>query len=386
MADIFVSWTSKDAGVVTPLVAELRSLGFDLFEYGTDMPLGGQIADTVQNEIKSARVGLVCFDDETYNKEWIISEVSWCVAAIRDPALPMKKLIPVWVGPHPQNLLPALVDSNYPVFDLGDGSHRKVLELANRIPSEPPQVVLGAIYAMSAAQFQQVRADNPKVMGIAFYDFIDQVCSSLGMPNRPELLDLLEKRYAGKPENVAPFEGAPPVIDLVYENLQKVNEARRAASSKKLFVRWVREELNGDLGVDERDRVAAKWATGDSLLIIDSLSMWHPAVRTEFADNVPEISNSAIVWIPPFTQKLSALFPTLQNSWSIINRIRNEFMKWKDDPNRNVTCDAITDFALDRWFHRVLGQVDGRTAPLVENLQQLLQSQPGTGLTTRRMF
>ena len=198
MADIFISWTKKDAAVVTTLVDELEKLGFDLYEYERDSPLGGDIPDSTKSEIDKAHLALICFDDATFDAQWIITEVAWCDSAVKDDKLPMSGIIPVWVGPHPKNQLPELLKGRYPAFDLEQMTHNKVYDLASRIvrnlPNEERYVVYGAVYAMTAAQFQAVRVENPKVGQLAFGDYIDSVCAYLGMPGRPELslLDLLQ--------------------------------------------------------------------------------------------------------------------------------------------------------------------------------------------------
>jgi hypothetical protein len=386
VADIFVSFTKQNEAVVTDLVNALRTYGYDLFFYPADTVFGGELTETLPKEIKAAHLALICFDDETYQKEWITTEVAWCIDAINSPELPMKQLIPVWVGPHPGNKLPALITGRYPAFDLGDGSNNRILDLVNRmaasLPAETRRLVLGAIYAMTAQQFTDVRNTNPTVAGLAFYDFIDEVCASLGMPSRPELLDLLEKRYGQTPEDIRPFDGEPSVVEMIYDNVRTVNSGRGGeGDSKKLAIRWVREELGGLKGIKEHDEVYAKWETSDSLLIVDSLSMWSEPVRMDFLNAAPVITNSAIIWIPPFTQKTGTLFPKLSGSWSIVNSVRNElFVKSKGDPYRKVSFDANNAFALSRWLHRVLDEVEGKTRAFAETLQGFVDHSPGTAV------
>lgn len=380
MSEIFLSWTSANRDAVKPLATELKNLGFDLFEYEEDMLLGGNIPDTIRAEINQAKLAVLCFDDSTYDRQWILSELAWSVAAIAEGT--MQGLIPVWVGPHLNNRLPALV-GQHPAFDMEVRTHDKVLDLASRIvrflPNDTRHVVYGAIYSMTADQFAAVRANDPIPVagGLRFSDYIDRVCRQLGMPGPPALLDILAKRYGPTSEDVKPFDAGPSMMTLIYENLGKVNTARaRQPGAKQLFIRWVREELNGLAGVGERDRVSARWRSGDSLLILDSLSLWSADVRNEFVNAMPEITNSSIVWIPPFTQQTGALYPTLDQSWSILNRLRDEFLKWAADPNRNVTCEATTSFALGRWLHRTLASVQGERNPLSDNLSQLPPAPP----------
>jgi hypothetical protein len=388
MSEIFLSWTSANREAVKPLAAELKNLGFDLYEYEEDMQLGGDISVGVRAEIKKARLALLCFDDSTYDRQWILNELAWSVAAIQDGT--MQGIIPVWVGPHPANKLPELIDKKYPAFDLETRTHDKVLDLASRIvrflPNDTRHVVYGAVYSMNAEQFAKVHATDPVVGGLKFSEYLDKVCRQLGMAKKepPTLLDLLAKRYGATADDVKPFENGPSIMTLIYENLGQVNAKRsERPGAKQLFIRWVREELNGKSGVEERDRVSARWSTGDSLLVLDSLSLWCNDVRNEFLNAAPEISTSSIVWIPPFTQQTGALYQTLDQSWSIISRLRDEFQKWSKDPNRNVTCEASTAFALGRWLHRTLASVQGQVNPLADNLSQL---EPGPPISTSHFF
>lgn len=379
MSEIFLSWTSANRDAVKPLVTELKNLGFDVFDYEADMLLGGTIPDTVRDEIKKAYVAVVCFDDSTYDREWILTELAWSVAAVQDGT--MKGIIPVWIGPHPQSLLPALIANQYPAFDMEERTRDRVLDLSSRLvaylPNERRHVVYAAIYSMTSSQFAEVRATDPVVGGLRFSDYIDRVCRHLGMPRSPELLDILAKRYGDTADDVSPFESGANVMTLVYENLGKVNKERASSPrATQLFIRWVREELNGNAGPAERDKVNARWESGDSLLILDSLSLWSEEVRTEFLDASPGIATTSIVWIPPFTQQTGGLYETLNQSWSIIQRLRNEFNRWETDPNRNVTCEITTPFALGRWLHRTLKSVQGQSNPLAENLSQLPAAPP----------
>jgi hypothetical protein len=379
MSEIFLSWTSANRDTVKPLVTELKNLGFDVFDYEVDMLLGGTIPNTVRDEIRKACVAVVCFDDSTYDREWILTELAWSVAAIQDGT--MKGIIPVWVGPHPQNLLPSLIANQYPAFDLETTTRDRVLDLSSRLvkylPNEQRHVVYAAIYSMTSEQFAKVRAADPVVGGLRLSNYIDKVCRQLGMPQPPELLDILARRYGATPDDVSPFENGPSVMSLVYESLGKVNKERvKSPNATQLFIRWVREELNGQAGIEERDRVNARWESGDSLLILDSLSFWSEEVRTEFLNASPGIATTSIVWIPPFTQQTGGLYETLNQSWSIVQRLRNEFLRWESDPNRNVTCEITTAFALGRWLHRTLKSVQGRSNPLAENLRQLPDGPP----------
>jgi hypothetical protein len=379
MSEIFLSWTSANRETVKPLATELKNRGFDIFEYEEDMQLGKTIRDSVREEIRKARLSVICFDDTTYNREWILNEVAWSVAAIQDGT--MQGLIPVWVGPHPKNLLPELINKQYPAFDLEERTHEKVLELTSRIvrylPNEERHVIFGAIYSMTADQFKEVLKNDPVVKGLRFSDYIDRVCHQLGMPSRPKLLEVLAERYGSSPEDVRPFENSPSMMSLVYENLGRVNKDRRSRpGSKQLFIRWVRNELNGKAGSEERNQVNARWESGDSLLILDSLSLWCEEVRDEILDAAPSIGTTSIVWIPPFTQQTGALYDTLNQSWSIIQRLSNEINKWEKDPNRNVTCEVTTPFALGRWLHRTLQSVQGKSNPLLDNLSQLPPAPP----------
>ena len=64
------------------------------------------------DEIDVARLALICFSDATAHRDWIEREATWAYQALRDPGKPMKRVVPVWIGAHPDDLRPKLIEEN----------------------------------------------------------------------------------------------------------------------------------------------------------------------------------------------------------------------------------------------------------------------------------
>ena len=130
---VFVSWGSPDAAQVRPIVERLKRLGIVVWEYSEDMPAGARIQEQVMDVINDVRVALVCFSDATANRPWIETEVAWAIQAQRNGNQPLQHVIPVWVGPHPNNLMPTLIGQmQYVVIDVSDGSDAAYSRLDHR--------------------------------------------------------------------------------------------------------------------------------------------------------------------------------------------------------------------------------------------------------------
>src|SRR5947208_10337184 len=186
------------------------------------MPVGALIHETVNAAINAARLVVVCFSDETANREWITREVDWAFKAIADGDRQTQKILPVWIGPHPENRIPALIAANS-VFDLAGSSDALFAKLAlqtlENLGDEAPHSVPAALFSMTKSQCAELFGDwlapgQPK--GPA-YQGLQSLCRKLGMASPPELFELLSQRYGDRPEDLTPFQSGEPLLHSVYE-------------------------------------------------------------------------------------------------------------------------------------------------------------------------
>ncbi|HEX4496642.1 MAG TPA: toll/interleukin-1 receptor domain-containing protein [Thermoanaerobaculia bacterium] len=374
MAGIFLSYGSPDQAAVETLRDRLKALGVTVWEYRDDMPVGAPIHETVNAAINAATVAVVCFSDQTACRDWITREVDWCFKAIADGDREMQRIEPVWVGPHPENKVPALIEEKHlSVFDLTGGGDARVTKLALQILDDlgdAPRIVQAALFAMTRSQCAELFDgwQAPGHLGDPAYHGLHSLCRMLGMVSPPELFQLLSQRYGDRPEDLAPFQSGKPLIDGVYEVLERINAERIRRRQKPIVVRWVHDELFGE----GAKRTAARdlWRSGDTLLIVDSISSFHPAVNDQvqrLPDSVdPE--RAAVLWIPPYTQILADFDEPLGNTVHAVDPLGDLFRHIDEEPRRAITFDTGTPMAFRLWLLRVLGGIPEAVTPLQGNV------------------
>lgn len=92
-------------------------------------------------------------------------------------------LLPVWVGPHPNNKIPTVLQQNdVTVSDLAAGDNESLLRLLgdmnSKLGSASPRVVPAALFAMTQQQFDGLFNPQPPA---ALMD----LCVAHGMPYFP---------------------------------------------------------------------------------------------------------------------------------------------------------------------------------------------------------
>src|SRR5688572_24644379 len=107
MAGIFLSWSASDVASVDELKSLLKGLGMPIWEYRDEMLVGEQIHATVLDAIQESIAAIICFSDETADKKWIQRELDWAYAVYGKD---ISRILPVWIGAHPQNRRPSLVN------------------------------------------------------------------------------------------------------------------------------------------------------------------------------------------------------------------------------------------------------------------------------------
>ena len=374
---VFVSWGSPDAAEVRPIVERLKRLGISVWEYSEDMPAGSRIQEQVMDVINDVRVALICFSDTTAKRPWIETEVAWAIQAQRNGNQPLEHVIPVWVGPHPNNLMPSLLaQMQYVVLDVSDGSETAYARLMNdiveKLGTEAPIIVPAALYAMTAQQCEHLftgwAAAKPPAA-------LHAVCTMVGMGEPPTLYQLLKQRYGAQPEDLTPFACAEPITATISTIVATVNGQRAADDKSPLYLRWVHRALAGELGDRAQGDARDQWLQGDSLLIVDSVSALHPDVNQEL-QALPELTKTAVVWLPPYTQHMMQVEPELARTVSFVRRLGDEFRRLEQRPERAITFDAGTPLAVRLWLRRTLASFADEPAPHVDLIRSIQGEAP----------
>ena len=387
MAGIFISWGSPDANNVNKLRDRLKDLGLPIWEYSEDMPSGGQIHDKILNAINQVKVAIVCFSDETAERKWISDEVAWCVQNCKDITKKLKRVVPVWVGAHPDNKIPHLLeDLNLSVSDVTDLSTgvdtaamaKLVRDVHKHLGSDAPMVLPAALFVMTKNQCRDLfRQDLPN-------GHLTGLCEATGMRVPPDT-NLLLDRYGDKgSEDFSPFRANEPLSALMQGIVRRINASRARLGRRPIFLRWMQEELS-DLANEEARSV---WSGGYSLLIVDSLSAFHPDIRARIL-NLPDPADrarQAVLWVPPYTQHTAGLDRLLiSTARAAVSRVADVLAQWEQQPERFIAFDSSTSDSIARWLHRALSEMPDDLPPLPVNIASV--KPPGSsGVTLRELF
>ena len=370
MANIFLSYGSPDTVAVLKLRDRLEALGLPIWEYREHMPVGAQIHATVNDAINASRLAIICFSDTTADRDWITREVDWSFKAIKDGDREMKEILPVWIGPHPEDRIPRLLaESHYNVFDLAGGSDAFLVKLSlqvlDKLGEQAPHLVPAALFSMTQAQCAELfnlwqPREDPA------YEGLQRLCRTFGMASPPELFQLLSQRYGDRPEDLAPFQSGRLLIDIVYEVLKRINLERIGRRQRPILLRWVHDEL---FGTPEQRRWARDlWRSGDSLQIIDSVSSFHPVFRDLQMPDPLDPTRAALLWIPPYTQITADLDEPLGNTVHVLDALGDAFRHIDEAPGRSITFDTGSPLSLRLWLLRMLSGIPDAAAPLQGNV------------------
>lgn len=367
MASIFLSWGAPDREPVLRLRDRLTDLGLQVWEYSDDMQAGSQVHDKILDVINQVRMAIICFSDETAERKWIETEASWCYQVFKNQTHPLKHILPVWVGPHPQNKIPAVLrDTQFAVSDLSSGSEeslrRLVRDIFQRMGREAPRTVPAALFAMTLQQFQGLFQANPP-------QNLANLCRALGMPI--DLLPFLASRFGDTPEDLAPFQPGLRLVDSIQRTLREANRWRIRNKRRPVFLRWV---TRGLVGPGAQDEVRDRWRSGESLLVVDSVSTFHPDLQASLM-GMPDLTpRTALLWVPPYTQHVAAQEQTLRSTAGVISRLGDAFRDWEREPRRSIAFDTGTSASLRVWLHRTFDSISDQEEP-DESLRESVQEE-----------
>ncbi|HEX7676488.1 MAG TPA: toll/interleukin-1 receptor domain-containing protein, partial [Thermoanaerobaculia bacterium] len=400
MAGIFLSWSAPDVAAVDELKRLLGGLGMPIWEYRDEMLVGEQIHATVFDAIEESIAAIICFTDETADKPWIQRELDWAYAVYGKDTT---RILPVWIGAHPQNRRPSLV--NELKISAGDltsleGRERFVNTVLPAILSLPvPLIVPAALFAMdkrrSETLFEELRASEEALKP----EFLS-LCNVLGMPVPPagdpelvkkRLMEQWSRRYGPTTEDFSPFADTQRLVDVVQSTVDDANVIRRKDHHRPVFLRWMHNELRGVDGAEKRWAARDRWRDGRPLLIVDSISTLDmslmntinglPDLKTKSGE--PE-ARSAILWIPPYTLHTNALESLLRESASHVARIGDAFRDWSRQSEQQLTFDSPTSLSVRLWLHRTFVGLHDDNPPL-ESRVSSVQGEIGGPRTLRGM-
>jgi hypothetical protein len=358
MAGIFLSWSSEDEEVVTALKNQLVALKVPIWEYRDQMKVGQTIHDEVVDAIGDSLASIICFSEKTYDKPWIQYELAWAYRAYgKDP----RRILPVWVGEHPDDHRPALVNHlNLAVGDMLVPAERERLVtvvLPELLGAKPPLVMTAALFALTRTKAEPFFQDAGLL----------KLCDSFGMRTPPELVSQLSFRYGDSIDDFSPFENGQRLRDVIDAIVDGANAVRASKEQRPIFLRWMHDELTGKRGEVARKAARKRWRAGASLLVIDSISTLD-ADTAAMLNTVIE-RRSSILWIPPYTLHTNALSTLLRQTAERVDRIADALVDWQGQAEPQLALDAPTELSVQLWLHRAFVAMSDTPQPDDEKVQ-----------------
>jgi len=379
---IFVSSASPDAPIVRLMIGRLRNLGLEsapsvelprLWHYEEEMMAGDPIFATVSDAIDASQVAVLCLSDEALRRPWIAGEVALIRKALLDKQI--EHVIRVKVGPlvdKSLNLVRDFVRSTDDLeADVSGGAETELQKLAGAIHAKlglnAPKILAIAVVAMDKTQAGELVATWQALDKEGKPTPVSRVCDIVGV-RPPALFELILSRYGDRPEEMLPFRN-DTLRDILHAELNQANLRRVINQYVPLFPRWIHGELLGE----DADVVAVAqqtWEENDSLLIIDSISVFHKDVRQQLL-RVPDIKGprAAVMCLPPYTRQTVTLEEALRAAFRQdvnLGRLSSWFEAWVDrwkNPDRVLAFDTSTSVSLGSWLDRRFTIVGGKYAP-----------------------
>jgi hypothetical protein len=370
---IFLSWSSPDRAAALRLRDRLRAVGLQVWEYTDDMAAGADIHEDIIKTINQVQMAILCFSDATAKSQWILDEAAWSVQTMLAGDRPLRYILPAWVGPHQENLAPPVIAArNLRIVDLFErgepGLRHFVDDVFKQLGLDAPHLVPAALFAMKRTQYEALLRNGLDAK-------LTNACEAAGMSAADLAAPAFLHRYGDEPEDFAPFPGAQGLFSSIERTLLAANRTRVATGRRPLFLSWCREQLVGPL----RSQMARnEWAARDSLLIVDSVSAFHPEIQADLLQ-LPQPKRperAALLWVPPHTHHLAPLEEALAAAAAIVAHLGDAFSDWREcevpQPlDRPLAFDTSTPAALRFWLRRAFLGIEAQAEPVLDNLRAM---------------
>lgn len=374
MARVFLSWGSPDEGQMRIVSGALRGAGLDVWDSAHDMQAGDDPFNVVLSEISAADTAIFLLSEAVSNRDWVRRELDWCYAEHK--RRPQFRILPFLIGEKPETW-PALIrDVALNVDDISSLDSPALVRMVGVVHSSlglPDPIVLpAALFAMSSSQFGALPDTT--------WEEIGRLCRKLGMD--PPLVDALGARYGNDATDFRPF--GPETLVSTVERMLYVANRQRPISERPILLRWCGNDL-----FQRGSATEALWTSQSSLLLIDSISLAVAEVRARLMNlRWPrERSQSAVVWIPPYsrhTAELETLIPGAMTGIAWLEQAFEDFVSISDS-TRSVAFDVPTSASLNHWLLQLLRR-PLRDQPSAERVAAMSRYRPPTGLAPSRDF
>jgi hypothetical protein len=374
MSKIFFSWASPDHLIADQIRDRLRDAGLPVREYTHDMLAGDDIPQWVADAIEEARIVIACVSQAALaHSEWVKTEVTMAGARLRRSANRLERLIVVRIGEVPDGWQSLMLPNvrHVKVTDPHDEATLEELidDVTKSLGLDAPFVIPAALYAMTAAEFAELRQSHDP----AQFHRVDALCRGVGMPELPDLWDELGKRHGATSEDFAPYADGRSLIQVTQAVVQSVNARRKETARRPVYLRWYsRDEL-------KVGKVRDRWRNSHTVMFVDSVSALYPAVMVGLQPPPPEGDprRAAVIYLPPYTRHTGELERLIEHSLEGQMYLSDMFRWWRDEKDRrSLAFDIPTETSLRRWLDQLLVQLDVQKEPWPDNVSRISPDPP----------
>jgi hypothetical protein len=389
MSKIFISWGAADLDAVNYLTGRFRKLGLTFFEYSDAMLAGDDILERIEEEIDSSKIAILCLSDNACARRWVISEVTLLYQALKNNQL--KEITPLQVGTLNLSNLPPTMKGMYNYIPdvstpqkFEKEADRFIIRIYKTLYGREPVMLPTVLLAMNKQEFNTIKPELEE------NELLLNMCSYLGMGEKEKIIDSLESRYGDEEAQFGPFCNKNSLIKSIANVTDRLNNQRTRENKKPVFLKWLNDEvfsLNPATKTAARDLLRSR----TSLIIIDSLSTLHKRIKDQY--NSLLFSNSAILWIPPFTQWTSELVAKTSEVIKVSDTLYDFFRDWEGESEKQPTVNSwlvnyefgiFTQPGLNHWLYRI---IEGSTieTPDPDTLAKMT-NQFGKGAPSAQVF
>ncbi len=384
--EVFVSYSSEDQEKVNRIISRLKSQGIERIWYApSNIEAGKQFTRKIEEGLNNSQVVVVMLSNSSANSFWVTKEwESRLVQMSKDENL---KLIPVLLS----NCQMPTILNNLHFIDFSktnvNDTHKfeeKSQELVNSIKGFLPPSAIEVI-GIPIAVIAMIRSEAEELLSLEAFN--DPIANENQRRSYARFFDTLKchqlenfvEKYGETRENYCPFESDTLTIRSIIKKIADIVNGMPKRKSKPMIIPQYYSNDFFSNSTDIRERTWEYLEHRGCILIIDSISMFHPKIQSAFLESHLGIH-------PPVT--VACISPINTHDLDL-NKILEEEMKKKIKRIFSRYCVGLDPQcifeignvpSINRWlfdtFPKTLETIQGKE-PLPSNMEFFINKMGG---------
>lgn len=361
--DIFISYSTKDSDFVVKLNEYLREFNLSVWQDTTDIKKGARIWEEIEKGLIKSQTVLAVISEDSLKSDWVQEELAIRrVQYIEDKS---RALIPVLIKDLDENELPYRLktlnwlDFRNLDYDNAVDFKKKTEELALSIKGLLPEshidvitipFVVLAMNNRQITEFWDESIFNTSPVTVA--TDLDKFRNLKKSLNQYDIKDL-SPYYGDFTEDWKPIAANNVSIrDIIKESINLYNEQESERSGNLLLhPQFFSSDFFND-DVKWRNNTWRELNRIGSVIIIDSISLFHPDIREHFIQSGLGTSrSSSILVVSPYSHSSHPVNYFLEQEIRL--RIQATFNRY-DELDLRCECGAAETRTLKRWLMNIL--------------------------------